>query len=52
MTEAEFWLLIRRALMMIIAAIEKKYAKNNEQVVEPTGTDTVTTWVNYRKDEE
>lgn len=46
MTEAEFWLLIRRALMMIVAAIEKKYAKNNGQVIEPTDTDTVATWVN------
>jgi hypothetical protein len=46
MTDAEFWLLIRRALLMIVAAIEKKYAKNNGQVVEPTGTDTVTMWMN------
>ena len=46
MTEAEFWLIIRRALLMIVAAIEKKYAKRNGQVVEPTDTDTVTTWVN------
>ena len=46
MTDAEFWLLIRRALLMIVAAIEKKYAKRNGQVVEPTGTDTVTMWMN------
>jgi hypothetical protein len=52
MTEAEFWLIIRRALLMIVAAIEKKYAKRNGQVVEPTGTDTVATWTNYRRDEE
>lgn len=52
MTEAEFWLIIRRALLMIVAAIEKKYAKRNGQVVEPTDTDTVVSWANTRKDEE
>jgi hypothetical protein len=27
MTDKEFWLLIRRALLMICAAIEKKYTE-------------------------
>ena len=27
MTENEFWMLIRRALLMICAAIEKKFTK-------------------------
>jgi len=29
MTEREFWLLIRRALLMIIAAIDKKFMCGN-----------------------
>lgn len=41
MTDKEFWLIIRRALLMIAAAIEKKYALKNGKVIEPTETDTV-----------
>lgn len=44
MTDKEFWLLVRRALMMIVAAIEKKYALKNGHVIEPTETDTIATW--------
>ena len=46
MTDKEFWMLIRRALMMIIAAIEKKYAIKNGHIVEPSETDTIATWLN------
>lgn len=31
MTEQEFWQLVRRALLMICAAIEKKYGKDAVQ---------------------
>ena len=30
MTDKEFWMMIRRALMMICAAIEKKYNSDGE----------------------
>lgn len=41
MTDAEFWLMIRRALLMIIAAIEKKYVSKNGKLLEQTETDTI-----------
>lgn len=45
MTEKEFWIIVRRALLLIVSAIEKKYAlKNGRVVVEPISTDTIATW--------
>lgn len=46
MTEAEFWLLIRRALKMIVTAIERRYLPDKATKVEATDTDTVATWMN------
>ena len=33
MTDKEMWLVVRRALMMVVKAIEQKYMKDNGQSV-------------------
>ena len=39
MTEREFWMLIRRALLMIVKAIESKYSQSEQ--LEPSDNVTV-----------
>jgi hypothetical protein len=34
MSDKEFWLLIRRALLMVVHAIEKKYGLTHEAVTD------------------
>ena len=41
MNDKELWLAIRRALLMIVRAIEKKFPGKDE-VVEPSDTQSVT----------
>lgn len=45
MTDKDFWLLIRRALLLIISAIEKKYLNNKGTLIETTETDSVSFWI-------
>ena len=35
MTDKEFWLLFRRALLMIVSAIEKRYDIKSKSVIIP-----------------
>ena len=36
MTDKEFWLMVRRALKMIVAAIERKYGKVDQVPLKPS----------------
>ena len=40
MTDRDFWLTVRRALLMVVRAIEKKYPADNV-LLEPSDTDTI-----------
>ena len=41
MTDKEFWLMLRRALLMICKAIEKKYTNVEEDEIDNEGQITV-----------
>lgn len=50
MTEKEMWIIIRRALLMIVAAIEKKYALKNGKLLEPPTDNTSTAYISFAED--
>lgn len=41
MNDKDFWLIVRRALLMVVRAIEKRYKLNEMKVVEIGDTDTI-----------
>ena len=42
MSDKDFWLIVKRALMMVVKAIERKYPTRNELVDVSTGSITIT----------
>jgi hypothetical protein len=43
MSDRELWLIIRRALLMIVKAIERKYSITEE--IKPTKSQSISWWV-------